>query len=1079
MNKQGAFSGPWFNIGLILTIAISGFYLTRAPLRSSRPPSNSQITETLLDNKSILRAWEDPFNCLEKAKKQHADNAPVNQKLTDQEIDALFKDLAISESPLRILALVVMVPGKNFEDRVERRIRSRVAVNAGLSEAKFAPTDAESMGYFSFKPKKDEKSPASCEYCQWHFVSTSQSVHVPFEWFRITPGVNKENNHVLVLWLNEDEIKTAPLHYIFTLQEKLNKAKNQVRKSKDVIDFRVIGPWHSSVLETLQAEAKKIKEHSNDLNEKLSYFGDTIRMFNVTATHQPEVMTKKDHTTTEIEHVLHVTHIISSDEQVAKALVQELKLRPIWRIPGRSNPEYVLIAEHDTLYGRELPGTFSEVMLNEFYGLSTKLGTADKKVISDQDAEKRILRYSYLRGLDGSLATDNKTGTNAPDLSKIASQQMGLTDRALPSRPANRSFGNNQIDYVIRLAEQIKARTPYPKAIGILGSDTYDKLLLVNELRHHFPFTVFFTTDLDAVLTDVQESQWTKNMIVTSSHGFRLDETFQSKFPEFRSNYQTAMFQGVLAACGDAGFGQQGDQKAFSTRSEPRVFEIGVNRVHDLSMNFGDKAAVHPKPRPLSFFDLAGLVVQAILGFFFITLLFFTLGWHKIFLDFFTGNWVKDVCPKGSFSDEKIAPRIWKRLVTISRIILFLLCLIVVGIFFNHFLPSRGGEKYVALDGVSVWPTVLIQWVALFLAWTFFIGAVKRLRKTRGILDEYLLDEGEISVKPDTFPGWKMLWGEMSKLKRFIAQNGFRRIDIYFWGKYVDKKPRDNVEASDNNENKNVTAGLWTLYQKSTRTRYRSLIPPFSLLIFMVAVPVLGWGSSWSAARGMCFNSTVVHVSFGVAFLMWSVSWGGLFLLAVFIAMENYACARFVSILKKFRYRLEDFTVDMEKDGNEGCPQWRDLRVIGDWTYSNNSLMLFPIVILFILTLARAPIFDNYGQDLGLRTLIALSVCAITFLPMVALRRRAFQLKKDRIEQLRNWEIQLSGRDKSSGNEPKDVVTVRAADLIAQIKLIREDMEKYDNGIYSPLIWHPLFQSALIMTGGTTLPSFLEILTKG
>jgi hypothetical protein len=70
--------------------------------------------------------------------------------------------------------------------------------------------------------------------------------------------------------------------------------------------------------------------------------------------------------------------------------------------------------------------------------------------------------------------------------------------------------GDSQFDYVRRLASQIdeldrninhSSNAHSIRAIGILGSDVYDKLL-VAEALHKFPDAVFFTNGMDARLLE-------------------------------------------------------------------------------------------------------------------------------------------------------------------------------------------------------------------------------------------------------------------------------------------------------------------------------------------------------------------------------------------------------------------------------------------------------------------------------------------------------------------------------------------------------------------------------------------------
>ena len=61
----------------------------------------------------------------------------------------------------------------------------------------------------------------------------------------------------------------------------------------------------------------------------------------------------------------------------------------------------------------------------------------------------------------------------------------------------------------------------------MLGSDVYDKLLILQALRPEFPNANFFTTDLDALLLPDKKSHYTRNLIVTSSYGLQLDPSLE------------------------------------------------------------------------------------------------------------------------------------------------------------------------------------------------------------------------------------------------------------------------------------------------------------------------------------------------------------------------------------------------------------------------------------------------------------------------------------------------------------------------------------------------------------------------
>ena len=90
------------------------------------------------------------------------------------------------------------------------------------------------------------------------------------------------------------------------------------------------------------------------------------------------------------------------------------------------------------------------------------------------------------------------------------------------------------------------------KAVGLLGSDVYDKLELLKALRPVFPEAVFFTNNLDARLTHPDEWKETHNLVVVS--GFRLSpeqyENVPENVPPFRDSGQTALSAATLEAIG-------------------------------------------------------------------------------------------------------------------------------------------------------------------------------------------------------------------------------------------------------------------------------------------------------------------------------------------------------------------------------------------------------------------------------------------------------------------------------------------------------------------------------------------------
>ena len=107
--------------------------------------------------------------------------------------------------------------------------------------------------------------------------------------------------------------------------------------------------------------------------------------------------------------------------------------------------------------------------------------------------------------------------------------------------------------------------------MGILGSDLYDKLLVLQALRPLVPNALFFTTDLDALVLHPSALTYTRNLLVASSFGLQLRPAVQGETPPFRSSYQTAAFLATRTAI-------RGMAGAPAAWLKPRMFEVGSVR---------------------------------------------------------------------------------------------------------------------------------------------------------------------------------------------------------------------------------------------------------------------------------------------------------------------------------------------------------------------------------------------------------------------------------------------------------------------------------------------------------------------
>ena len=276
-----------------------------------------------------------------------------------------------------------------------------------------------------------------------------------------------------------------------------------------------------------------------------------------------------------------IIRTISTQDRLVDTLLDEMALRGINPHPknkktankknckdssesflkGSNQDHIVLIGERDTFYSRKLTDSFL-------------------KKIDPCENSQRIHTFYYLRGLDG-ITHEPSSAQKENENRNKESQANKPNDKEIKGQ-RERPAGHSQLDYLLTLAEQLRqlhrqlSSEGGIKAIGITGSDTYDKLLILQALRNKFPETLFFTTDLDARLLHPTEIKWTRNLLVASPFGLQLNKDLQKHTPSFRDNYQTSLYMTTrLALCATTKDCDNFNATVTNWTNSPRLFEIG------------------------------------------------------------------------------------------------------------------------------------------------------------------------------------------------------------------------------------------------------------------------------------------------------------------------------------------------------------------------------------------------------------------------------------------------------------------------------------------------------------------------
>ena len=197
-----------------------------------------------------------------------------------------------------------------------------------------------------------------------------------------------------------------------------------------------------------------------------------------------------------------------------------------------------------------------------------------------------IYSQTYLRGLDGQLpvhaAKEDEKQENIAAPGTKQNNAMNFFQSSNEPENLDRPVGQGQFDYLRRMADQLQqldqARRRHDHgrriaAIGVLGTDVFDKLLVLRALKPKFPEAVFFTTDFDEAFTMHSELPWSRSLLISSSFGPKLSPTTQHDIPPFRDSGQTSVFLTTQLAIEEAPHGPP-SQGLVEEGNHPQVFEI-------------------------------------------------------------------------------------------------------------------------------------------------------------------------------------------------------------------------------------------------------------------------------------------------------------------------------------------------------------------------------------------------------------------------------------------------------------------------------------------------------------------------
>ena len=1005
--------GPLLPIsGLAIFLAALGLSVFNpTPFKGLRPSVN-ELREPF--EKVSARLWQDPFRAVLDYVKSDDPKQPAKGAgqfgLLDKGQDrmggndSLLAQITEKRKKYKVTVLGVMVFGGPFAEAAETRIRQRYAALSGLRRLGFVPGDPEHIDYIRVATHENQEPGAP-----------SLSTIMPFEWLTNTTNARKDS--VLLLWLNVDLLMKEPLPRLARLVDCLE----DLGRLKDMT-FKIIGPPGSTALQVMLEGTNKadpvfdtpgkveIYSGMASVDERLlldSIGENTKRMSEECARHKIEGRFKK--------HGITFERTILSDGDLAKVLIEELSLRQVNL--GLKKNHVVLVAEWDTDYGRSLPEIFNRVLIEER--------------VPEKEIANRVHRVSYLRGIDGSLPGEKEEKKeDQPDTKAKPEDKI---------KKLEQPTGKSQYDYLRRMAEEtylldqnLREDEGGIRAIGVLGSDFYDKHLVLQAFRQRFPQAIFITTDLDAWLLHPNNIEWTRNLVVASSFDLSLRKDkeidIQGDIPPFRDSYQTSLFFAILRAFLRDDYLTKEETVVVKQPLQPLIFEIGWNRAYNLTDLRG--GGVQPN-RDES--QKAKILFPKILA----------IATALILLLFFTSATVFRIMRGALFSGWR-----W-RIITTAALIASLLFLYY---FYGKILSSTFEEPFSFFDGISAWPAELLRTLAFFLSLFFIITSDRALRKNKvQIFTEFgfRMPSGTDGPKP-------RIANDSVEGTTTLPDNSNIIIAKRMWKRLINSCDYDwEVEGRKEMDE------LWNEYVRRDSWWYR-IARLFPIIIFYIALCWLIVGDPVTPMRGpysFTFNKWILALSV-VSFV---------FLIFYVFDVTRTCRQLIINATKDSPFwspdSLKKFASSFHHEAESPLSEWMLIHLIARRTDVVGKLIFYPFIVWFIMFIARFYYFDNWHAPIGLIIVLSLSAgyawsCAFF------LRRSAEGLRKTSIHRLKEKLVRVlteSGPDEG---------------CVKQIDFALKEVGAIDEGAFAPFSQHPVVQALIVPFGGVGGMYLIDFLAK-
>lgn len=1020
---------------------MGGVFVYLNPLQTSRPTERTGLHVGFDHLQNVdARLWQDPLRTTGEHETQVQGQKDAGSDVSvEDSLHAVYtlrqKLSSLSSSDYWVLA--VMIPGGSYAEHSEARLRTRHAVLEALGAETYVPDDGEHIGYV--KITRDEWS--------W------RNMIIPFEWCHRSAGdhacAEALPNRVCVLWLPDEEFQDAPLSQLdWLLSDPTALDINTAN-----IKTRIIGPRSSTTLLPMMHEVA---------DEQWRGYLPKVEMWCATATasdelllheiNQPENHTIEEYFAGKMGSAEHSKSFVfhrctPTDRDVIQTLADELLMK---RHVNLDSDHIALISEWDTFYGRALPVTFEH-----------EVSTMPVDLLLDGQHPKNILIYHYLRGIDGMVP-----GESVANAAKTEEKKTEEKNKQT-SLAREMTEGLNQADYLRRLARELVERNEEfrrqgkseIKAVGVLGSDVYDKLLVMEALRDSLPNAIFFTTSLDARLAHPDEWRWTRNLLVASPFGLTQREEYQD-VPPFRESDQTAFYTATLLAAGNTARADFLENKG--VLCPVRLYEIGRKGAFDLT-----PPSTSNRLQPGNFdmerwWNLWRGIWTLVIGLFAMA----AIAWSVCVI--LKDPQASNGGEPGDSSFARVFGSSWSMFVILG------LCS-VVAVWAISCYNAREGEPYSWNDGISVWPTETLRLLATSLSVFYMWKISKALWRSEQevekqfALPKYHRSRGELLAKKSwrrrVLVRIKALWRSVRRIKPLNKDWRSRLIApvVVRWECGDKGTP---IEA----------AHLWKRYcasgAQSARWLRIGLLVVFYIaaaycLLFLLGFPAVPARGDWARGWDQLFLILAILSAVSLTF---------------YVADVMLLCRRFIHYLMKNVTTWPEAAVDKlrgrwspterapvaakgEIPPNELLREYLDIDFIAHGTDFVGRLIYYPFIVISLLIISRSGVFDHWTWPVALLIIVCFNAGYAAF-SVIYLRRTAENARQRSLKRLHDMLMAYTAIGEGEGKEAN---TIREATMLIQNE---------DRGAFAAISQQPLARALLLPSGTAGIWGLLQFFPR-